>query len=289
MKYLAHLENNINSKIISVYDVKKGLNSNNPEKWEKKEYYSLWKLKPMKAVVNKQNTKPHFAYKNGGGGNENSGTGESIEHQLSKKIIYDMKSINIKMGETEDVLNFSEVLIEKPFNDGKYISDIYAKIERENKFDFPVNSYLVIEIHKTNRVTLTKQQFFRNNNIAAIEIKLFDEIKFDNDLDKLQRQLTGYFSKQRFAKNLHDPNYIKHKKEREEFEKTLKKQEIVTPIKQVNVIVPKVEEPIKEKTLVILPDNIESLNQEIQITNTSNVNKISIISKIIIWFESLFK
>ncbi|WP_159086005.1 hypothetical protein [Flavobacterium faecale] len=215
MKYHAHLENNLNSEIVSIFDVKNGLNSKFPKIWENREYYSLSHFTPMKAVVNTKSKTPHFAFKNGGGGNENSGTGESIEHQLSKEIIYDKKSLKLKIGEIQDTLMFSEIFIEKPFENGLFRTDLYAKIKENNKFELPVDSFLIIEIHKTNKVTKTKQQFFRDNNYAAIEIDLYKEIKFDNDLNKLYRQLSGYFDKERYARTLHNPNYIKQKIERE--------------------------------------------------------------------------
>ena len=82
MKYLAHIENNLESRIISIYDVIRGLNGNRPQEWEGRTYYSLWYNTPMIARVGSNKMKPHFAFKSGFGGNENSGGGESIEHQF---------------------------------------------------------------------------------------------------------------------------------------------------------------------------------------------------------------
>ena len=207
MKYLAHIENNLESRIISIYDVIRGLNGNRPQEWEGRTYYSLWYNTPMIARVGSNKMKPHFAFKSGFGGNENSGGGESIEHQLSKKIIYDLNTLNLKIGNIEDKLVFSDVIIEKPFDNGKYITDLYCKIKLENKFKFPVGSMLAVELHYTSRVKKSKQKFYRDNNIASIEIDIWKEIKFSGDLDTLQRQLKGYLQKQRFAKRLHDPNW----------------------------------------------------------------------------------
>ncbi|MEN7550087.1 hypothetical protein AAG747_19355 [Rapidithrix thailandica] len=207
MKYLAHLENNPDSKIISIYDVIQGLNGETPSAWEGRTYFSLWHHIPMIAKVNSTKQKPHFAFKPGHGGNKNSGGGESIEHQLSKKIISDLKSLNIKIGEIEDSIFFSEVIIEQPFEDGKYKADLYCRICKENKFGFPVNSMIIIELHLSNRVKNSKKKFYRNNNLTAIEVDIWHKIKFQGDVQKLQKQLSGYFRKQRFAKRLHDPNW----------------------------------------------------------------------------------
>lgn len=228
MKYLAHLENNLKSKIISIYDVIKGLNGENPIEWEGKTYYSLWYNTPMIAKVNSNKQKPHFAFKKGYGGNENSGGGESIEHQLSKKIISDLKVLNIKIGEIEGRIKFSEVIIEQPFENGKYKADLYCKISNENNFNFPVNSMIIIELHLTNKVKKSKEKFYRNNNLTAIEINIWKEIKFEGDIEKLQRQLNGYFQKQRFAKRLHDPNWksiVNKREEKKRLEKELKFQQ----------------------------------------------------------------
>jgi len=222
MKYLAHLENNLDSKIISIYDVNKGLNGVNPREWEEKTYFSLWYNTPMIARVNSNKRKPHFAFKKGFGGNEYSGGGESIEHQLSKKVIYDLKSINIKIGDLSDILQFSEVIIEQPFDNRLYSADLYCKIKSENKFNFSIDSMLVIELHYTNKVKKSKQKFYRDNNITAIEIDIWKEIKFDNDIELLQKQLKGYFKKQNYAKRLHDPNWKKVVAERKQKEEALK-------------------------------------------------------------------
>lgn len=232
MKYLAHIENNLDSRIISIYDVIRGLNGNNPIQWESRTYYSLWYNTPMIAKVNSNKMKPHFAFKSGFGGNENSGGGESIEHQLSKKIIYDLKSLNLKIGNIESELKFSEIIIEKPFDDGLYRTDLYCKIECKNRFQFPIGSMLAIELHYTNKVKKSKQKFYRDNNIASIEIDIWKKIKFTGDIEQLQRQLTGYFNKQRFAKRLHDPNWKNYLREREK----QKQREIESERKRLSLI-----------------------------------------------------
>lgn len=249
MKYLAHLEKSLNSDIISIYEVHKGMHSNDPLIWENREYYSLWYNTPMVAKVNSIKIAPHFAFKKGFGGNENSGGGESIEHQLSKKVIYDNKSLHLKIGDIEDKLFFSEVIIEKAFENGLYVADLYVKIINVNKFDFPIDSNLIIELHRTNKVKKSKQHFYRINNIAAIEIDIWDKINYEEDIEKLQKQLVGYFNKLRFAKTLHNPNYIKHALERKRKEHELNH---------------KVEVPLKEYTIqdsFIKPETITSAKE----------------------------
>lgn len=279
MKYLARLENNLNSEIVSIFDVKNGLNSKFPQIWENREYYSLWYLTPMKAVVNTKAKASHFAFKNGGGGNENSGTGESIEHQISKKIIYDKKSLKLKIGKIQDTLMFSEIFIEKSFENGLFITDIYAKIEKNNKFELPVDSFLIIEIHKTNKVTKTKQQFFRDNNYAAIEIDLYKEIKFDNDLDKLHRQLSGYFDKERYARTLHDPNYIKHKIERER--KVEEKRLLQLKLKNESSEQSKIENKNEPVIIIRKVETAKALSQEENFNVTQIEEKKNIFARIL--------
>lgn len=290
MKYLAHLENKLESKIVSIYEVKNGLNSNKPQLWENREYYSLWFLTPMKAVVNTSIRAPHFSFKNGRGGNENSGTGESIEHQLAKKIIYDKKALTIKIGKIEDTIKFSEIFIEKPFDNGLYKADLFARIENTNKFDFAPNSYLIIEIQKTHKVSKTKQQFFRDKNIAAIEIELFDKIKYEDDLEKLQRQLSGYFEKPRYAKTLHDPFYIKHKQEREREKREADKKE-QTRIQEINRR--KFEQLKNEKNNVIIAkpvvqkkvyENNPLAVDTNKLEKKSQIKKLNWLKRILNWF-----
>ena len=221
--------------------------------WEGKEFYSLWRFVPMKAIVNTKMKKPHFAYKKGGGGNENSGTGESIEHELAKKEIYNRKSLLLKIGDIEDTLIFSEISIEKPFENRLYQVDLYAKIKEDNKFEFPIDSFLIIEIHKTHKVSKTKQQFFRDKNYAAVEIKLYKTIKYKDNLEDLQEHLVNFFNKPTFGKFLHDPLYKKHSLERKSREEKLQIQSANSNISKTNeyfLRVPKTEELIKK-------DNIE--------------------------------
>lgn len=268
MKYLAHLENNLDSKIISIYDVIKGLNGEKPREWEGKTYYSLWYNTPMIAKVNSNKQKPHFAFKKGYGGNENSGGGESIEHQLSKKIISDLKVLYIKIGETEGKIKFSEIIIEQPFENGKYKADLYCKISNENNFNFPVNSMIIIELHLTNKVKKSKEKFYRNNNLTAIEINIWKEIKFEGDIEKLQRQLKGYFQKQRFAKRLHDPNWksiVNKREENKRLEKELKLQQQKEELERID--------NIRNEALRIKREQRELFNQNNSKTSLDKIEK----------------
>jgi hypothetical protein len=210
MKYLAHMKSSLDSDIISIYDVHAGMNSRNPEVWEKREYYSLWYLTPMIAKVSSTKINPHFAFKVGSGGNKNSGGGESLEHDLAKKTVFNLKKLRIRMWGEEDYLIFSEVKIEHRLENGRYIPDLYAKIAKENKFDYAIDSYLAIELHWTNEVHLSKQNYYRAQNIAAIEIKLNKKIRYKDDLFELQTQITRFFEMLQPAKSLHDPHYLKH-------------------------------------------------------------------------------
>lgn len=225
MKYLAHIDKSLNSRIISIYDVIQGLNGDTPQEWEERTYYSLWYNTPMIAKVNSVKQRPHFAFKKGFGGNENSGGGESLEHQLSKKVITDLKSLRIKIGDIEDTLLFSEMIIEQPFKNSKYQADLYCKIANSNKFNFQVDSMIVIELHRTNKVTKSKQRFYRDNNIAAIEVDIYKEIKYKGNIEQLQKELIGYFKRKRFAKRLHDPNW---KKIIQEKKKSVQREELAT-------------------------------------------------------------
>lgn len=54
----------------------------------------------------------------------------------------------------------------------------------------------------------------RRYNLAAIEIRIWEKIKFDGDIFLLQKELSIYFNRLLFAKTLHDPNYISHAIER---------------------------------------------------------------------------
>ena len=251
MKYLAYIENSLDSNVISIYDVHAGMNSKNPGVWEKREYYSLWYLTPMIAKVNTTKIAPHFAFKVGAGGNENSGGGESLEHDLSKKTISDLKKLHIRMWGKEDYLYFSEVKIEYRLENGKYIPDLYAKIEKENKFEYAVGSYLAIELHWKNRVHPSKKEYYRIQNIAVIEIDLNKAIKYKDDLYKLQTQITRFFEALQPAKSLHNPNFRRHfneiNKAKEEKDKKLRESKEV--LLKVNSIHRQLEEIKKTPSL----------------------------------------
>lgn len=219
MKFRAHIENNLKSETITIKDVIDGVNSKTPEKWEKRTYYSLWYLTPMFAKPNSVKIAPHFAFKRGLGGNEKSGGGESIEHELSKQIIADNLFLKIRIGKIQDTLYFSKVILEQRINKGERIADLYVQIKNKNRFDYPIGKGLVIEIHRTNKVTKTKRQFYRNENLPAIEIDIDKSIKYENNLYALQNQLENKLSTIVKATSLHDPYWKKHKLERDKREK----------------------------------------------------------------------
>lgn len=233
MKFLAHLQKDLKDEPISIYDVIRGFNGKNPEFWEKRTYYSLIDGIPMKAVVNTIKKKPHFAVKKGYGGNDNSGGGESIEHQLAKKVIYDNKFLKIKIGSIRDTIFFSKIIIEQPIkkknskNEKERIgrrADLYVQIANRNSFDFLVSKGLIIEIYKSNKVSLVKRNFYRKFDIPSIEIKINKEIKFNGNVGKLYKELKECLSNEINATNLHDPFWEKHQKERKEKQLKLQKE-----------------------------------------------------------------
>lgn len=213
MKYLAHIESSPQSKIVSIYDVVRGLASD-AQYWDGRTYYSLRDCTPMIAKTASSKVHPHFAFKAGYGGNESSGGGESIEHQLAKKVIYDNKSLYLKMGNVEDHLSLSDITIEKSFDNNRYVADLYAKVQNKNAFQIPIGSWLVVELHFRNKVGYQKQKFFQNKNIPAVEIDLYKEIAYDGDIDKLYRRLKGYFNARLYARWLSKPEVNQKKRNR---------------------------------------------------------------------------
>lgn len=212
MKYLAHVENSLDSDIISIYEVLDGLKKS-PKEFEKKRYYSLWHLTPMtpKAGLHK---KPHFAFLKGSAPSySESQGGESIEHAITKHIIYKSKKINLKFTvngcQVENQITFSEIKVEHHFDNNDYIADLYGKIESNhgNLFNLKPNDWLVIEICVSHKVTKYKQAYYRLKNIAAIEIKLYDKIKFEDSRERLDKRITGWLNLFLYFKPLHNPNY----------------------------------------------------------------------------------
>ncbi|WP_316820298.1 hypothetical protein [Pedobacter gandavensis] len=287
MKYLAHVEDSLGSEMISIYDVHAGMNSKNPGIWEKREYYSLWYLTPMIAKVSSTKITPHFAFKVGAGGNENSGGGESLEHDLSKKTVFDLKKLLIRMWGKEDYLIFSEVKIEYRLENGKYIPDLYARIAKENKFDYAVGSYLAIELHWKNKVHRSKQEYYRVKNIAAIEINLNKAIKYTNDLYKLQTQITRFFEMSQPAMSLHNPNFRKYfnerKKEIAETERELRERD--EALSKTKAILQQQEEENKKTPPLLIPF---TMTQQKIFSNRQIVpivpKRLSVMQKIRIFF-----
>lgn len=224
MKFRAHLENNVTSETITIKKVIDGINSKNPEQWEKRTYYSLKYLTPMYAKPNCQKIRPHFVFKKGLGGNEKSGGGESLEHELAKEIIAKNSFLTVKIGNVQDTLYFSQVIIEQRFNKGERSADLYVQIKNQNKFDYTVGKGLVIEIHRSNKVTKIKRQFYRNLNIASIEIKIDKFNKAENDIYFIQNELEKTLKTSIRAESLHDPFWKEHKLKREKFEKWRKEE-----------------------------------------------------------------
>ena len=212
MKYLAHVAPSLTSDIICIHDVAKDIKSN-PKESESKRYYSLWYLTPMTARIGKQN-KPHFAFIKGSNPapSEIEG-GESIEHDMTKHEIFKTKSLYLKHNydRKEDIIGlitFSEIKIEYRFDNGKYIADLYAKIESDEKNILKLNKHwIVIEIFKSNKSSKFKEAYYRKKNIAAIEIKLWDKIQFKDNTELLKKQISGWLKKPNYFHWINDPNY----------------------------------------------------------------------------------
>lgn len=212
MKYLAHTEPSLDSPIISIYEVINGIKES-PKQFEKQQYYSLWYLTPMTSKIGKSKA-PHFAFKQGFNPVQSEkDSGESIEHSIAKYVIYEQKTLLLKhnynsTGDTKGRIIFKDVRVEYRFDNGDYIADIYAQIEGDLILGLNNNDWLAIEIFKTNNSSKYKTAFYRSKNIAAIEIKYFDKIKFENNKDLLQKQIQGWLTKTHlYFKWLHNPNY----------------------------------------------------------------------------------
>lgn len=212
MKYLAHTAAALDSPIISIYEVIDGV-KNNPKQFEKQKYYSLWYLTPMFPKVGKSKA-PHFAFKQGyGTGSTEDSSGESIEHSITKYIIYEQKYLQLKYNydRKEDIkgcIKFKDIKVEFRFNNGDYISDIYAQIEKDTILGLSKNDWLAIEILKTHKVSKYKTAFYQSQKIPAIEIKYYDEIRFENNKELLQKQIKGWLTKTHlYFKWLHNPRY----------------------------------------------------------------------------------
>lgn len=212
MKYLAHTEPSLDSPIISIYDVINGIKKT-PKLFEKQQYYSLWYLTPMTSKIGNSKA-PHFAFKQGFNSEQfEKGSGESIEHSIAKYVIYEQKTLLLKHNytstdDTKGIIKFKDVRVEYRFDNGDYIADIYAQIENDSILGLDNNAWLAIEIFKTNNSSKYKMSFYRSKNIAAIEIKYFDKIKFENNKDLLQKQIQGWLTKTYlYFKWLHNPNY----------------------------------------------------------------------------------
>lgn len=269
MKYLAHTSAKPDGPIISIYDVIKGIKEN-PKLFEKQEYYSLWYLTPMIPKLGKT-IAPHFAFKQGCCINSTEGSGgESIEHAITKYIIYEQKILHLKhnydrAGDVKGYLKFREVKVEYRFDSGSYIADIYAQIEEDTILGLKADDWVAIEIHKTHKVSKYKTEFYRSKSIPAIEFEYFDQIKFENSKEILQKQIKGWLTKTNlYFKWLHNPNYKEiYKKNSVAKQDAVLKRDLENPLLQCQI--PKPTEIYQDKVV----DNnngrimqLDSLNQK---------------------------
>lgn len=213
MKFLAHRKSDGSDTEITIYDVIKGRNSDNPELWEEgKRYYSLWYHKPMKAVVNVTEKKPHFAFISGNAAGHSKG-GESIEHELSKKIISELKLIKIFAYGKHYEVPILKSKLENPenFRDRNYRIDVLLEAESCLFTEEYGSTRIGIEVNKSSKVKSRKKHAIRNieEKTILLEISLFNGIKFSNsnDVKHLYNRLAAYWKKEKKAKVLHNPNY----------------------------------------------------------------------------------
>ena len=277
MKFRAHIENSVKSETVTIKTVVDGVNSKYPEKWEKRTFYSLKYLTPMYAKPNCKKIRPHFAFKRGLGGNEKSGGGESLEHELAKEIIAKNLFLTIKLGNIQDTLYFSKVIIEQKFNKGKRSADLYVQIKNKNKFDYTIGKGLVIEIHRSNKVSKTKRQFYRNLNIAAIETKIDKFNKLENDIYNIQNQLEKSLTSVNEGVSLHDPFYLKHKIEREKKEKEFQESKRKRRLKELE----KENQKILDKQSKVVIKKIEPQNIVIEKKKIISKRKKTFLKRII--------
>lgn len=208
MKYRAHIAPSPDSETILIFDVVDGLKSD-PKFYENRIYYSLWYFTPMYAKPGAKT--PHFAFcpKASHHPNESVG-GESIEHATTKHIILRNKQLNLRRAGKEGIVRFSEISMEKPFGNIDYIGDIYAKLESDenNVLELKKGDWISIEIYKSHKTSKYKEAYYRKENIAAIEITYYNEIKFDGNRERLDKRIEGWLKIPLHFKRLHNPYYM---------------------------------------------------------------------------------
>lgn len=190
MKYRAHTQPSLNSEIIYIHDVIKQISIDPKRKEHENKYYSLWYLTPMVARCKGRKT-PHFAYWPGSNPNPKESTsGMSLEHSTVQRWIEKNKKISLRRNQlgqiTYGCIAFSEVMSEYQFKNSEngeieYIADIYGKIEQDSILGLTPGTNLIIEIAKTNKVSKYKEAYYQKHNIAAIEISIWEKVKFNTD------------------------------------------------------------------------------------------------------------
>ena len=214
MKYAAHISRNVSSPIVSVIEAQR-LREQNPARWEGKTYFSLWHLTPMCLRINSNGT-AFFAFLPGTRPHPcETGGGESYAHELAKHIIRNLCRIALKTGAgnnriTDTLLFEEQPQLEYRYDQGLYITDIRAVVKNPNLFLLEPGTPLAIEIFHTHKTDLAKRKYYRTQHIAAIELRLPENISEELSFQRLQRRLQGWFDAPRYFTWLHDPAW-RHK------------------------------------------------------------------------------
>lgn len=257
MKYLAHLKKDGSDEPITIYHIihsQSKRDHNDYRKYEQgKEYYSLWRFEPMKAIVN-GNKRPHFAYKNSNA-KGNGGLGESIEHELSKHVISKLSVLKLSAYKKSYELLILNAKLENPLNyEGRnYRVDVMLEIEDCDFSRYIGTRKIAIEVKKGNAVKKEKRSSIRNieEGIALVQLTLFDQIKanFPDEIEQLYKRLEGYWRIEQYAEMLCFPLQSQRWAENVEKIKKQKDEDAISKRREIEGIWKKNQEEFQKKEL----------------------------------------
>lgn len=298
MKYLAHLKKDGSDDPITIYHIIQSQSSSDHKDYRKfeqgKEYYSLWRFEPMKAIVN-GNKRPHFAYKNSNA-KGNGGLGESIEHELSKHVISKLSVLKLSTYKKSYELPILNAKLENPLSyEGRnYRVDVMLEIDDCDFSRYVGTRKIAIEVKKGNAVENEKRSSIGNidEGIALIEITLFKEIKINSpeEIILLYRRLKGYWEKERYANMLCFPLKIQREKEKAD----RKKEEAILKQKQIDDTIRISQEEFQkkelERTLLLEAQALERQNDIIEKSKTvsKSTNLYIVIASVILLLVIVF-
>ena len=215
MKILAYTAPDCQGELVTVYEALRRKQSD-PDNWEGKIYYDIFRSRPMFAVKRTDGEKDSSSFSFQGGAGAGHGRGsKGIAHELAQDFLCRQAQFKFSLFKKSFVATVAnaedEVHIVDPNNANRsaYV-DVMLSLAQNCPMREKFGDSIAIEITDTHKNTQRKVKLFKDLGIGALEVKIPVDWHISNEttvstaeLEHLKKRIAGFWRSEVYVQYIH--------------------------------------------------------------------------------------